>query len=196
MAAGMLLLAGALSLTSLNLLNEKSAEEQSDQALSALTAVIPHYALSEIQSEATALEEALPEETAATVMQEVKIEDQDYIGILDIPVLALSLPIMENWNYSFLKLSPCRYSGSYLDDSMILAAHNYKRHFGMLRELQSGDSVIFTDVTGAAYAYQVTDVETLAGNATAEMLAGDWDLTLFTCTPGGASRVTVRCKRV
>ena len=26
-----------------------------------------------------------------------------------------------------------------------------------------------------------------------EMTDGDWDLTLFTCTVGGKSRVTVRC---
>ena len=27
-----------------------------------------------------------------------------------------------------------------------------------------------------------------------ELLSGDWDLTLFTCTLGGKSRVVVRCK--
>jgi len=205
MAAGTLLLLGALSLTALNLWNEKNAEFQSEQARAALAEVIPHYAPAEIKNVITASAAPLPDvltataeptETMATVMQDVKIKEQDYIGILDIPVLNLSLPILENWNYTFLKVSPCRYAGSYLDDSMIIAAHNYKRHFGLLRELQNGDCVVFTDVTGAAYTYQVTDIETLAGTAAGEMLAGDWDLTLFTCTPGGASRVVVRCKRV
>lgn len=39
------------------------------------------------------------------------------------------------------------------------------------------------------------DIENLntRGN---EMTSGHWDLTLFTCTVGGASRVTLRCDRV
>lgn len=27
------------------------------------------------------------------------------------------------------------------------------------------------------------------------MITGDWDLTLFTCTPGGQLRIAVRCIR-
>ena len=30
---------------------------------------------------------------------------------------------------------------------------------------------------------------------TEDMLAGDWDLTLFTCTPGAQNRLAVRCLR-
>ena len=33
------------------------------------------------------------------------------------------------------------------------------------------------------------------GTAVEEMEAGEWDLTLFTCTPDSRSRVTVRCVR-
>ncbi len=29
-----------------------------------------------------------------------------------------------------------------------------------------------------------------------EMITGDWDLTLFTCTLGGQTRVTVRCQLI
>jgi sortase A len=29
-----------------------------------------------------------------------------------------------------------------------------------------------------------------------EMESDEWDLTLFTCTIGGKSRVTIRCERV
>ena len=28
-----------------------------------------------------------------------------------------------------------------------------------------------------------------------DMITGDWDLTLFTCTPGGQLRIAVRCLR-
>ena len=35
------------------------------------------------------------------------------------------------------------------------AAHNYPSHFGRLSELQSGDVVVFTDVTGTTHRYEV-----------------------------------------
>lgn len=54
----------------------------------------------------------------------------------------------------------------------------------------------FTAVSGDVYEYEVEKVETLNPYAVDEMLSGDWDLTLFTCTYGGRKRVTVRCSLV
>ena len=44
------------------------------------------------------------------------------------------------------------------------------------------------------FAYQVTDREELPGTAVEDMSAGNWDLTLFTCTYGGQNRITIRCE--
>ena len=55
--------------------------------------------------------------------------------------------------------------------------------------------MIFTDVDGNIFRYTVADLEQLEGTDVKEMEAGDWDLTLFTCTLGGQYRVTVRCVR-
>jgi sortase A len=74
-----------------------------------------------------------------------------------------------------------------------VAAHNYDRHFGRLKKLVSGDTIIITDTFGSSYYYTVTGTEIIDTTGVAEMDAGDWDLTVFTCTIGGASRVTVRC---
>ena len=46
---------------------------------------------------------------------------------------------------------------------------------------------------GNRFIYAVSGTEQLPGTAIEEMESGDWDLTLFTCTIGGAARVTVRC---
>ena len=40
------------------------------------------------------------------------------------------------------------------------------------------------------------ELETLDADAVDYMSAGDWDLTLFTCTYGGQSRVTIRCEEI
>lgn len=94
-----------------------------------------------------------------------------------------------------LRRTPCRYSGSAYRDDLILLAHNYESHFGRLKSLSPGDAVLFTDADGNEFAYEVLELEMLRPTAVEDMTAGDWDLTLFTCTLGGQARVTVRCLR-
>ncbi len=48
---------------------------------------------------------------------------------------------------------------------------------------------------GNVFSYEVALLEILQPTDVDEMEGGDWDLTLFTCTVGGKSRVTARCER-
>ena len=77
----------------------------------------------------------------------------------------------------------------------VLMAHNYDRHFGRLAELTEDDPVVFTDMDGIVTTYEVVGQDILSPYAVEEMTSGDFDLTLFTCTYGGQSRVTVYCDR-
>lgn len=128
-------------------------------------------------------------------MTEVEIDGHRYIGYLTLPGLELELPVMADWNYPQLRIAPCRYTGSVRGEDLVLMAHNYTRHFGGLSELSEGDSVIFTDMDGHVTLYEVIARDILAPTAVAEMTSGDFDLTLFTCTYGGKSRVTVYCNK-
>ena len=128
-----------------------------------------------------------------TKMSTIKVDGYDCIGILSVPVLDLELPVLTDWDYEKLKKAPCHYYGSYYEKNFVIAAHNYKSHFGRLSQLQAGDVVVFTDVSGVARYYEVILLETLPQQATKEMITSGFDLTLYTCTTGGASRVTVRC---
>lgn len=123
-------------------------------------------------------------------------EGQDYIGILEIPPVGLELPVLSEWSYPRPKLAPCRYAGSAYQDNMVIAAHNYQSHFADIRNLSTGEEVIFTDMDGNVFQYEVVVYEVLLPTDVEEMTSGHWDLTLFTCTVGGASRVTLRCDRV
>ena len=102
---------------------------------------------------------------------------------------------MSDWDYTRLKIAPCRYSGSTKSDDLVIAAHNYTRHFRSLKRLPIGAEVTFTDMDGVVSVYEVVATDILAPTDVAEMTAGDYDLTLFTCTYGNRSRVTVRCER-
>lgn len=133
------------------------------------------------------------QESVPRQMQTVTVGAYDSIGVLAIPVLKLELPVLTDWNYEKLKSAPCHYYGSCYEADFVIAAHNYPSHFSRLSQLQAGDLVIFTDVTGENHYYEVILLETLVATATEEMITSGFDLSLYTCTPGGASRVTVRC---
>ena len=129
-------------------------------------------------------------------MPDANVDGHDYIGCLSIPSLGLELPIMATWNYPKLRIAPCRYSGSLYLDDLVIMAHNYSRHFGNIKDLRSGDVITFTDMESTTVEYEVIALDVLEPTAIEEMTAGEYDLTLFTCTYGGQSRVTVRCDRV
>lgn len=190
----------ALLLTLYNVWDAQRAAEYAEKLTRQISRSI------ESQAALSALEKAIapstapgeapaPADTLGNELPTVEIEGNQYIGILSIPALALSLPVMSDWSDEGLRLSPCRYSGSADQGDLIVAAHNYPGHFGSLKKLAVGDEVIFTDTGGNRFDYVVTELVQLDGGAVKEMKAGEWDLTLFTCTTGGESRVTVRCKQ-
>lgn len=185
MVGGVLLIVGALSLTVYNIGEEQHAEQHSSSVVQVLE--------EQIVPEPAPLNAVFG--TGASEAQTIQVDGENYIGVLEIPSLDLSLPVQQEWSYSRLKSAPCRYAGSFLDDSMVIAGHNYRRHFGGLRNLQVGDSISFTAADGTAYAYIVNEIQVLDGTAVDQMVSGEWDLTLFTCTYDGRSRVTVRCVR-
>ena len=128
-------------------------------------------------------------------MKVVEIDGYGYIGYLTIPSLELELPVMDDWDYQRLKIAPCRQFGSTKSDDLVIAGHNYSRHFGNLKLLTTGDEVFFTDTEGEVNVYEVATVDILPPTAVEEVKNGGYDLTLYTCTYGGRERVTVRCMR-
>lgn len=197
---GIMLLVAALSLIIFNLLQDKKSGKYAYNVLTELK--------SEIQQTTTVSEETTvpkddlfqeyeekTEETKPVEMQTVEINGELYIGIISIPSLEIELPVMSQWSYPNLKNSPCRYMGTVNGGDLIIAAHNYNSHFGKLSELYTGDSILFTDVAGNVTDYEIINTEIIDGRDIETMEFGsdnDWDITLFTCTLGGKSRVSVR----
>lgn len=127
-------------------------------------------------------------------MPSVEIDGLSYIGTLSVDSLGFKLPVISEWDFYNARKALCRYTGSVKDNSMIIAGHNYPSNFGKLSELQKGDKIIFEDMKGSQYTYYVIEIKTLKSTDVEGMQAGDWDLTLFTCTWDAQSRVTVRCR--
>ena len=197
MLMGTALILGALSLFLRN-------ENESDHAEVFVRDVMPAIREEIIQtletaptesdgSENTPVELLRPEDL---IMTEKIIKGYPYIGYLTIPDLELELPVMSNWDSTQLTVSPCRFTGTVKGEDIVIMAHNYKSHFGRLSTLTEGAAVRFADMDGVVWEYEVVAMDVLPADAVEEMTAGEYDLTLFTCTYGGASRVTVRCDRV
>ena len=185
MLLGTVLILAALSLF---LWNRRKAEQAGEAASDILPQVVEQIA-------ETAAEAPAPPDPFDPTMTEAEIDGYLYIGYLSIPALGLELPVMSEWDYNRLNIAPCRYSGSTKTDDLVIAAHNFAQHFGGLSGLTGGEQVIFVDMDNVVSTYTVVAVEILAPTAVEEMTNGEYDLSLYTCTYGGRSRVTVRCDR-
>lgn len=192
---GVLCILSAIGFIAYNRWEDKNAEEIAQVLLEGVQSIIGE----------SLPEQTLPDKTIGfpddmentpAEMATVEVDGYDCIGILSVPVLDLELPVLTEWSYGKLKKAPCHYYGSYYEKDFVIAAHNYKSHFGRLSELQAGDIVIFTDASGTDHYYKVVLLETLPATAAEEMITSGFDLSLYTCTPGGASRVTVRCSAI
>lgn len=202
---GLLLMAAALFLASYNLYDARRAGQSVSQAAVRLEAAMPSQAPAETEAAQPGDPTPLVGGSGSAIPDYVRwpnmempvetVEGIDFIGILELPSLDLTLPIISQWSYPDLKVAPCRYSGSAYLDNLILCGHNYAAHFGTLKDLNEGDPAVFTDMDGNTFSYRMVERETLKATDLEAMEAGDWDLTLFTCTVGGQTRVTLRFER-
>jgi len=135
----------------------------------------------------------VPGEAQEPVEEYITVEGTAYIGVLSIPALGLDLPVNRSWSYPALRRTPCRFSGDISSNSLVIAAHNYTRHFGKISGLDMGELVMFTTAGGDEYFYQVVNIEVVQPSSTYTVMHSGYDLTLFTCTYGGQARVVLRC---
>lgn len=182
MITGFVLILSAAALLFYNYNENKKAEEQSQALMNNLKDYIA-------QHESNFVPDAFEKE-----MTIVDIDGYGYIGYLYIPDLEADLPVMADWDYTRLKISPCRYYGSTYTDNLVIAAHNYASHFGYIGNLQKGAYIMFTDMDSNVTTYQVTSVELLNPTDVDKVKDTGDDLILYTCTYGGAQRITVRCE--
>ena len=186
---GVCCLISSLGLIAYNRWEEEKAQDVSKNILQDVRENIPDHTHEESdRDESVEIPVDIPREMLTT-----QVNGYDCIGILSIPVLELELPVLTDWSYAKLKIAPCHYFGSCFEKDFVIAAHNFQSHFGRLSELQPKDLVLFTDISGTVYCYEVVLLETLPANATEETITSGFDLSRYTCTPGGASSVTVRC---
>lgn len=181
---GIAMIATAVIISVTNIAESDNARKESERLLDELNDVVNSH---------TDVERFLEDPPPPGEMKVETVEDADMVGVVTIPSIGISLPVMNDWSYPNLRKTACRYSGSVEDGNLIVLAHNYTYHFGKLKKLKPGDIVEFRDNYGQTHIYTVSKRETLGGRELNKLVGTDYPLTLFTCTYGGASRVVVRC---
>ena len=203
---GLLLIAAALSIIGYNIWEDKNAEASVKDVMRQMETVVHPKAIDSSEQPAVTETVEMPiyPETAEIPdyilnpnmdMPTVVLDGYEYLGIVKIPDANIELPVIAAWNYPALKRAPCRFSGSVYTDDMIIAGHNYSAHFKQLNTLKGGEEVLFTDIDGNIFSYTVSYAEIVNGTDAEGMTAGEWDMTLFTCSTDGKCRVVVRCER-
>ena len=85
------------------------------------------------------------------------------------------------------------------DKATVSRALEYLQEIGCLARDASPkrykSPLLLTDMEETTFTYKMVARETIQPTDFEAMEAGDWDLTLFTCTVGGQTRVTIRFER-
>ena len=207
MFLGFVMILGSLGLLFYNTWEEKQAELFSSEVITVLREEV--YQIQETKGESNQQNpiKKIPVELAENIpvellteedlkMTEKVIKGHAYIGYVSIPDLKLQLPVMSQWSNQKLQISPCRYSGTLRGRDLVIMAHSFDIHFGFISTLSEGAQIQFTDMDGNVWNYEVAVMDVLGAYDVENMIAGEYDLTLFTCTKDRQHRVTVRCNMI
>lgn len=176
-AAGALLLLAGTLLAGQNLLTERRAARQTADLLAAVETRI-----------------AAPADLPAPEVTGDPWAGYEVIGVVGLPDLGLSLPVLADYTQDLLAVAPCRYTDDLALEpgQLVVAGHNYRTHFGRLGELAPGSRITWQNLDGVTYTYTVTEVTEIDAGDREALEQGDWDLTLFTCDVTRTRRILVR----
>ena len=126
--------------------------------------------------------------------------DISIIGLIEIPKINISYPILENINEKLLKVSVCKFSGPFPNrmGNLCIAGHNYKNTlmFSKLYMLDINDSIYITDLNSAKLEYIVYDkFKVKENNLQCTANSKNIEITLITCNNNNNSeRIVIKAK--
>jgi len=127
-------------------------------------------------------------------IQDIMSNEYEYIGVLSLPSLELTLPVLSECSDSLLGVAPCRDYGDFDTGNLVIAAHNYRNHFGRLQELAYGAEIQLTDMNGELHHYTVTEIMIVQLTDVSLVWDSPYELVLYTCDYTNQNRVVVYCK--
>ena len=187
-------------LSSLILRNDETTVSSSENAL---VVKITQDLMEEIENTNTQQpQKQLQMATATSTYIAPNGKKYESVGIVKIPKLNITYPILSKTTDALLKVSVCKFHGANPNEvgNLCIIAHNYRRKgifFSDVPTLEVGDIVEIQDLSQRTIQYEVYDVHTVMPNNradTTQKTNGRKEVTLITCTNDGKQRFIVRCK--
>ncbi len=123
------------------------------------------------------------------------------IGIVEIPKIDISYPILSSISDELLKIAPCRFYGPLPNEigNLCIAGHNYKnsKFFSKLKNLEKNDIIKIRDLTGKNLDYVIYDIfETSYDDISciSQETNNKREITLITCNTQKDKRTIVKAK--
>ena len=126
--------------------------------------------------------------------------DISIIGLIEIPDINVSYPILSNSDESLLKISVCRFSGPLPNriGNLCIAGHNYNNTlmFSKLNKLNIGDNIYITDLNNTKLEYVIYNkFKVKENNLRCIESSNNIEITLITCNDNNNSeRIVVKAK--
>ena len=129
-------------------------------------------------------------------MPVLQIDGEDFLGLLEIPMHDVKLPIYSQWEKSKLSAYPCCFWGSVYASSLIIGGVDAAGQMDFLTKVDIGDSVIVTDMTGAEFLYNVEKIERSKTAVAEKLYSTEEALILFAREKYSLEYVIVRCRNM
>ena len=131
---------------------------------------------------------------ASPYLETVNLSGYEVTGILQIPDLNRSWPIIASGNVSATAKIPSIYGGNPASGDLVIADSGDNQQFSGLKDLPDGSKVVFTDISGREYRYQLATVETVPSNKVAAISRHRerWDAAIITPNFSGRSQLVTR----
>lgn len=154
-------------------------------------------------SQVIPIEEPVEEEPQVREVTTSNGQTYETEGTLSIPSIGISYPILTEENDELLKISLCKYWGPSPNQigNYCIVGHNYAsgKMFGKLSQVNNGDKVNLTDLSGNTITYSVYNkypVKPTDVSCTSQLTNGQREITLITCTNYGKERLVVKAREV
>lgn len=127
-------------------------------------------------------------------LETVNLSGYEVTGILQIPDLNRSWPIIASGDAAKTAKIPSIYGGNPASGNLVIADSANNQQFAGLKDLPDGSKVVFTDISGREYRYQLATVETVPSQKQSAISRHRerWDAAIFTPNFSGRGQIVTR----
>ena len=128
-----------------------------------------------------------------TLMSAMEVDGTDYAALLEVPAFSVTMPVRMQWNSMAVSSVPCRFSGNPYDGSLIIGGVDFPKQFDFISQMDIGDEVNVTDMSGSVFRYTVTNVLHEKNSKAETLQKGEADCKLFARSKKTGDTIVVCC---